>query len=161
MLRRFILAAALGVTLVVALVGPATAGDQRPFRASFTGTGIAVPQRCPNALTLGFAITGVATHLGHLSGSGTNCTEFTLATEAVAIWDGIVTLEAADGSTLTMSSEGSQGAPVNGVAAVTQTLSVVSGTGRFDDAAGDWALSARIDFSVLSVSGAVTGWLSY
>jgi hypothetical protein len=160
-MKRSIVSTALALTLALAAVLPATAAEQRPFSGEFTGFGIQAAQRCPNALTIGHEVSGIATHLGRFTGSGTNCTEFTLATEPVAIWDGIVTIRAADGSTLTLTAEGSQGAPVDGVASYTHTDTVVAGTGRFADAAGVLILTGTIDFSTLAVTGTVSGWLSY
>lgn len=161
-MTRAMISTALALTLVFAAVLPATASEQRPFSGELTGIGIQAVQRCgPDALTLGHQVTGVATHLGRFTGTGTNCTEFTLATEAVAIWDGIVTVTAADGSTLTMSLEGSQSAPVAGVASYTHTDTVISGTGRFADATGVLVLTGTIDFNTFAITGTVSGWLSY
>jgi len=162
-MRRIIVSLALALTLVSALILPAAAaGEQRPVRGEFTGSGVAADQRCgPGSLTLGFVIRGVTTHLGRLTGSGTNCTEFTLGTEAVSIWDGMITLEAADGSTLIATYEGEQGQPVEGVATFSHTDTIVGGTGRFDGASGEWTVGGTIDFTDLTVSGTVSGWLSY
>jgi hypothetical protein len=166
-MRSFALAVTLGLIAVVALSSAVLAGNQRPFKASFSGSGIEVAQRCgPNALTIGFNLSGVATHMGRLTGVGSNCTEFTLLTEAVDIWDGIVVLTAADGSSLTLSGVGSQGTPSGGWAAIAQTLSVESGTGRFADADGVVDLIGIVDFSqiangIVTTSGTVSGWLSY
>jgi hypothetical protein len=161
-MRRIIVSLALALTLVSALILPAAAAEQRPVRGEFTGSGVAADQRCgPDALTLGFVITGVASHLGRLTGSGTNCTEFTLGTQAVPIWDGIVTLEAADGSTLTASYEGRQGAPEAGVATFLHTDTILGGTGRFEGATGAWTIAGVIDLANLTVSGSVAGWLDY
>jgi hypothetical protein len=161
-MTRFTVSAALALLLVIRAALPASAGEQRPFSGEFTGFGIQADQRCgPDALTLGHQVSGVATHLGRFTGTGTNCTEFTLATEAVAIWDGIVTVRAADGSTLTLTMEGSQSAPVAGVASYTHTDTVVAGTGRFADAAGVLILTGTIDFTTFAVTGTVSGWLSY
>jgi len=161
-MTRFFVCAALALTLLIGAVLPVSATEQRSFSGQFTGSGILAEQRCgPGALTVGHEVSGVATHLGRFTGSGTNCTEFTLATEAVAIWDGIVTIRAADGSTLTMTSEGSQDAPVAGVASYTQTATVVAGTGRYEDASGVLVLTGSIDFNTFAVTGTVSGWLSY
>lgn len=160
-MTRFIVATALALTLALGAVLPASAIEQRPFTGEFTGFGILADQRCPGALTVGHQVSGVATHLGRFTGTGTNCTEFTLATDAVAIWDGIVTIRAADGSTLTLTAEGSQGAPVAGVASYTHTDTVIAGTGRFADAAGVLILTGTIDFTTFAVTGTVSGWLSY
>ena len=160
-MTRFFVSALLALTLLIGAVLPATATEQRPFSGEFTGFGIQAAQRCPGALTIGHEVSGVATHLGRFTGSGTNCTEFTFATEAVAIWDGTITIRAADGSTLTMTSEGSQDAPIAGVASYTQTATVVAGTGRFADASGVLVLTGSIDFNTFAVTGTVSGWLSY
>ena len=160
-MTRFFVSATLALTLLIGAVLPASATEQRPFSGEFTGFGILAEQRCPGALTIGHEVSGVATHLGRFTGSGTNCTEFTFATEAVAIWDGIITIRGADGSTLTMTSEGSQDAPEAGVASYTQTATVVDGTGRFADAIGVLVLTGTIDFNTFAVTGTVSGWLSY
>ena len=81
-----------------------------------------------------------------MTGGGTNCTEFTLGTESVPIWDGIAIVTAADGSTLTLAYEGQQGAPTNGVATFIHQDSVVAGTGRFAGATGELTISGLIDF---------------
>lgn len=161
-MKRSLVSVGLALTLVVATALPASASEQRPFTGEFTGFGIQATQRCgPAALTIGHEVSGVATHLGRFTGTGTNCTEFTLATEAVAIWDGLVTVRASDGSTLTLTAEGSQSAPVAGVATYTHTDTVVAGTGRFADAAGVLVLTGTIDFSTFAGIGTVIGWLSY
>jgi hypothetical protein len=161
-MNRITRAAAFAVLLLGALVLPVSAQAQRPMYGQFSGSGIPADQRCgPAALTLGFAISGTATHLGRFAGTGTNCTEFTLATAAVAIWDGLVTLEAADGSTLTTSYEGGQGAPATGVASFAHTHVVTGGTGRFEGAVGRLTVAGEIDLVAFTLSGTVTGWLSY
>ncbi len=161
-MTRYMISTMLALALVLGAVLPAAATEQRPFSGEFTGIGVQAAQRCgPEALTIGHQVLGVATHLGRFTGTGTNCTEFTLATQAVAIWDGTITIRAADGSTLTMTSEGSQSAPIAGVASYTQTATVVAGTGRFADAAGVLVLTGTIDFFTFAATGTVSGWLSY
>jgi hypothetical protein len=96
-----------------------------------------------------------------MTGTGSNCTEFTLATASVAIWDGIATYTAADGSSLTVSYEGVQGAPTGGVAMASTTSTVVSGTGRFEGAHGSWTASGTIDFTTGLVNDTFSGWISY
>ncbi len=151
-----------GLALAAALAPAAAAGEQRPMSGQFTAVAVAAAPRCgANALTLGFEITSTATHLGRLTGSGSNCTEFTLTTEAVEIWDGLATFVAADGSTLTATSEGQQGAPVAGRAEAVTTHTITGGTGRFEGAAGIWTVSSVIDFTTGSITGRVSGWLSY
>jgi hypothetical protein len=161
-MRRILGSLCLALALAGALIVPAVAGDQRPFIGQFDGAGIAVEQRCgPAALTLGFAVTGEMTHLGRLSGSGTNCTEFTLGTQAVPIYDGIVTLVAADGSTLTTTYEGWQDAPNAGFATFAHDHVITGGTRRFAGASGELSVSGVFDLVNFTVSGTVTGWISY
>ena len=163
-MNRFSVSIGLALLLSITLALPVSAGDQRPIRGQFTGAGVNVDQRCNDALTIGFAIDGVPSHLGRMTGGGTNCTEFTLGTASVTIWDGIAVVTAADGSTLTLACAGQQDAPANGVAAFTHSDTVVGGTGRFAGATGQLTVQGLIDFSAfpdVSVSGAVAGWIAY
>lgn len=151
-----------GLILAASLAAPAAAADQRPMTGQFTAQAAPATPRCgPDALTLGFEIEGVATHLGRLTGAGSNCTEFTLTTNAVAVWDGLATFVAADGSTLSTTSEGTQDAPVAGRAAFDITHTISGGTGRFGGAAGVWEVTGVIDFTTGVIAGRVAGWLSY
>jgi hypothetical protein len=151
-----------GLILAAIVTTPAAAADQRPMSGQFTAqAGPSTPRCGPDALTLGFEIKGVASHLGSLAGSGSNCTEFTLTTDAVAVWDGLVTLIAADGSTLTSTYSGAQGAPIAGRAPFENTLTITGGTGRFADADGVWILTGFLDFTTGVIDGRVAGWLSY
>jgi hypothetical protein len=152
----------MAVSLAAAATVPALAGEQRPVVGRFTALAAPAEPRCgANSLTLGFEISGTAAHLGALTGSGSNCTEFTLTTEAVAVWDGIATLTAADGSTVTTVSEGAQDAPIAGRATFLIEHTITGGTGRFDGAAGAWEISGVIDFTTGQIVGEVAGWLSY
>jgi hypothetical protein len=148
--------------LVTAVAGAVSAAEQRPMQGHYTISVVPVQQRCgPNALTIGFEGIGIATHLGRMEGTGSNCTAFSLTTQAVPIWDGLATFVAADGSSITMTYEGSQDAPVDGVATASNTFTVVSGTGRFEGATGSWTSSEVIDFSAGIDRGSFAGSLSY
>ena len=106
------IATALGLLAALSLTAPAYAGDQRPIAGHFTVGVVPVEQRCgPNALTIGFEGAGISTHLGRMTGTGSNCTEFCLAGGPVGIWDGIATYVAADGSSITTRYEGVAGRP--------------------------------------------------
>lgn len=155
------MAIAVALLLTVALAAPAVAGEQRPISGQFTAQAGAAEPRCGDALTLGFEIRGVAAHLGALTGTGSNCTEWTLATDAVAIWDGLATFVAADGSTLSSVAEGTQDAPVAGVATFEVTHTITAGTGRFAHPDGVWIVTGTIDFTTGTITGQVTGWLAY
>lgn len=152
----------LGLLAALTLSASVLAGEQRPMQGQYTIGVSPVEQRCgPNALTIGFEGVGIATHLGRMTGSGSNCTEFTLTTDSVGIWDGIATYVAADGSSVTVHYEGLQQPPVNGVATASTTSTVVSGTGRFDGAQGSWTASGTIDFTMGLVDNTFSGWISY
>lgn len=153
-----LLALMLGATIGTAT---AVAGEHRPISGQFTAQAGPAEPRCGDALTLGFEIRGVAAHLGVLTGNGSNCTEWTLATSAVAIWDGLAMFTAADGSTLSTTAEGSQGAPIAGVATFEVTHTISGGTGRFADAEGVWIVTGTINFNTGTIDGQVAGWLSY
>jgi len=161
-MRSLLRAIAGALIATMSLSGAALAGDQRPMSGGYTVGIVPVEQRCgPGALTIGFEGVGLATHLGRMTGSGSNCTEFTLATGAVAIWDGLATFVAADGSTITAIYTGIQEAPVAGVATAVTVNTVVSGTGRFEGAEGSWTASGEIDFITGSFSGEFAGWVGY
>jgi hypothetical protein len=160
-MRRGTIAILLGLMLAFALAASVGAADQRPMTGQFTAQAGPAAPRCGADLTLGFEIRGVASHLGALTGSGSNCTEWTLATSAVAVWDGLATFVAADGSTLTTASEGTQDAPVAGRATFVITHTITGGTARLADAAGVWTVTGVIDFTTGTINGQVAGWLSY
>lgn len=160
MVRTF--AGFLSLLLVAMLALPVAGAEQRPMKGSFSGSPAAVEQRCgANALTIAFTLEGVGTHLGRFTGSGSNCTEPDFFMDSAAIWDGVTVIEAADGSTITLSADGLQEAPVNGVAAYSHTDRVLGGTGRFADAEGELTVRGRIDFTTGTITGTVEGWLSY
>jgi hypothetical protein len=160
--RRIVGSLGAALLLMSALAASVAAGEQRPMHGHYTIAVVPVEQRCgPDALTIGFEGVGIATHLGHMEGTGSNCTSFDLTTEAVSIWDGLATFVAADGSSITMSYEGAQDAPVDGRATAANTFTVISGTGRFEGAAGSWTSSELIDFTTGIDLGSFSGWLSY
>lgn len=154
----------LGIVLLLAaaLAGPVAADERRPMHGNYTIGVVPVEQRCgPDALTIGFEGVGIATHLGRMEGTGSNCTAFDLTTNAVPIWDGVATFVAADGSSISTTYKGAQDAPVAGRATATSTFTVVSGTGRFEGAVGSWTSSGVIDFATGQFRGSFSGWISY
>lgn len=162
LVRRLVGSLGAVVLLTAAFAGPVAADAPRPMHGDYTVLVVPVEQRCgPNALTLGFEGMGIATHLGRLEGTGSNCTTFDLASDAVPIWDGRATFVAADGSSISMTYEGAQAAPVNGSAAVSSTFTVISGTGRFEGATGSWTSSGVIDFVTGQFAGSFSGWITY
>ena len=160
--RRTVGSLGAALLLMSALAASVAAGEQRPMHGRYSIAVVPVEQRCgPNALTIGFEGVGIATHFGRMEGVGSNCTSFSLATEAVPIWNGLATFVAADGSSITMTYEGAQDAPVDGRATAASTFIVISGTGRFEGATGSWPSSGVIDFTTGTFSGSFSGWISY
>ena len=161
-MRNLTTSTVLALALVMAMGASVAAGEQRPMKGRYTISVVPVEQRCgPNALTIGFEGVGIATHLGRMEGTGSNCTSFNLTTDAVPIWDGLATFVAADGSSITMSYEGAQDAPVAGRATAANTFTVISGTGRFEGATGSWTSAEVIDFATGIDVGSFSGWISY
>jgi hypothetical protein len=161
-LRRTVGSLGAVLLLTAALAGPVAADERRPMQGGYTVAVVPVEQRCgPNALTIGFEGVGIATHLGRMEGTGSNCTSFDLTTGAVPIWDGVATFVAADGSSIITTYEGAQDAPVDGRATTATTFTVVSGTGRFEGATGSWTSQGVIDFATGEFRGSFSGWISY
>ena len=164
-MRSIKFAPTLALIATLALSAMVSAGIQRPMKGSYSLAVVpfdAVEQRCgPNALTIGVEGVGIVTHMGRITGWGSNCTEFSLFTEAVPLYDGLATFVAADGSTLNTSYDGMQQEPVNGVAASQTNFTVLSGTGRFEGASGSFTSSDVIDFAAGTVTGTLSGWISY
>jgi hypothetical protein len=160
--RRIVEIGCAALLLMSAPAASVAASEQRPMDGHYTIAVVPVEQRCgPNALTIGFEGMGIATHFGRMEGIGSNCTSFNLATEAVPIWNGHATFVAADGSSMTLTYEGSQDAPVDGKATASSTFTVISGTGRFEGATGSWPSSGVIDFTAGVFHGSFSGWISY
>jgi hypothetical protein len=162
-MRKLSRLALASLALTLAGAAPASAHQVRPMlgelRLTFTPASV---QRCgPDALTLEFGGVGLATHLGRVSGTGSNCTELSLATGAVDIWDGVATYIAADGSTIQTSYAGTQQAPVAGTAVAITVHTVTGGTGRFADAAGSWTVSGSVDFATGTFVGDLEGSITY
>lgn len=161
-LRRIVGSLGAVLLLAAALAGPVAAAERRPMHGGYTIGVVPVEQRCgPEALTIGFEGVGIATHLGRMEGTGSNCTSFNLTSEAVPIWDGLATFVAADGSSISTTYEGAQDAPVDGRATAANTFTIVSGTGRFEGATGSWTSSEVIDFTTGVDRGSFSGWISY
>jgi hypothetical protein len=152
-------------SLVVALAtaGPATANQARPMLGELHLTfSPAAEQRCgADALTLGFSGSGLVTHLGRVTGVGSNCTELALATDAVDIWDGLATYVAADGSSIQTTYEGTQDPPAAGTAVAVTVHTVTGGTGRFANANGQWTVTGSVNFATGTFVGELAGWLSH
>ena len=161
MARRTLVALMLIGALLLGVAMPAMAATERPFEGTFQGVvGFAGP-RCGPDVTLGFTAVGTATHLGRIEGQASNCSDASFPVASVAVYDGVVTFVAADGSTITAEYSGVQQAPVAGVAAYSITMTLVRGTGRFEGASGSWTANGQLDFNELTLTGAFDGWIAY
>lgn len=94
---------------------------------------------------------GTASHLGRYRLSA----DFTLNL-ATATAAGSVTLTAANGDLLTGTSAG-RAAVGSGIAAVTETVTITSGTGRFSGATGTLTILRRVVQATLVSSGTIDG----
>jgi hypothetical protein len=161
-MHRFALPFALVIVAAFATVPGVQAAAQRPITGWYTVSIVQAEPRCgPNAITLGFEGSGNAAHLGRMSGTASNCTEPSLGAGSVAIWDGVATFVAADGSTITVAYGGLQAAPAGGVATVSTSNSVISGTRRFAGASGSWVAVGEVNFATGVFSGSFSGWIRY
>lgn len=167
-LRRSTLKVAILALLVVgttALAETSAAAEHprlaHPFLATLSG--FAAPtaaSRC-DSLALALSANGFATQMGAITIAGTHCTEPTLTQQAVPFWSGLATFTASDGSSIEISYQGHQDAPVAGKAAFGVAARVTSGTGRFEGAAGSFAGAGVIDFATFSLRAGLVGWLVY
>jgi hypothetical protein len=162
-MRPSIRLALASVVLTLATAMPATAHQARPMLGELHLTfSPAAAQRCgADALTLEFGGAGLVTHLGRVTGAGSNCTELTLATDAVDIWDGVATYVAPDGSTIQTTYEGAQEPPAGATAVAVTVHTVTGGTGRFASASGQWTVTGSVDFTTGTFIGDLAGWISY
>lgn len=152
----------MAAALLLTFPAAGTASQALPMSGSFHGSIFFAEPRCgTELLTVGFEGIGLGTHLGRMTGEATNCTEFTLASQAVPVLDGQAVFTAADGSTINATYTGWQDAPVNGIATYANTVTVQGGTGRFTEATGTWVLEGSLDLVAGSIAGSVTGWLAY
>ena len=114
--------AALGLLFVSA----APDETNRPYKARQIFTDVSVVPMSPTLIVVGQTVTGNATHLGLFTG-----TQTVLFNPTNGTFTGCVTVTAADGSTLTATFQGVQGAQgaIGG-------FDIVSGTRRFVNASG-------------------------
>ena len=141
----------LVIVLLCSLGSPLVARDTVPFRATID-TQVAQVGFCgPTCVMLSISGTGEGLHFGRVATDGPSQIDF-----ATLAQTGTATLTAADGSSIDISFSGTfvpGSAP--GDATFSGRWSVISGTGRFDDASGggDYSGSASGDAGVLHLDG--------
>jgi len=107
---------------------PAMAAGDRPFKLSASGTSSPNPDG-----TVGFTMSGTATHLGRWTAVGEVSVQPT-ENPAILAYTGSVTFVAANGDQLEVAIENGQLDLTTGVG--TALWRIITGTGRFSDATG-------------------------
>jgi len=148
---------AMGTIGIGANSASAAAGDQVPFRASYSGTAVFMSATG----TAVFTGTGIASYLGR----STNVNHITVSGPASCPGGfaniNVETLTAANGDTLVLTGPHDQGCPT-GPNAVhgTGDWTVTGGTGRFAGATGQGTFDGGADFNQGTFSFQLTGTIS-
>ena len=119
------------VLALLALNGPARAGEQVPFKGTSSGS-VTVLDVSPSLITVGLEGQGVATHLGHFTVSAVVLLDVSDPSVPGGTPTGQWTLTAANGDMLFLAMGGHGIDDTHGFGAFT----VVGGTGRFEGATG-------------------------
>jgi hypothetical protein len=115
-------------------------------------------------------LTGKATHLGSLTVvEASHCSQFDPASGVIPFGDGVFTLMAANGDTVTGTyGNGLSSFQPDGTITYTYELTIAGGTGRFAGATGDAAVSGTVvEFDMTVMPWKVTvvevfdGWIAY
>jgi hypothetical protein len=132
------------------------ASSQIPFRASFAGSGEQTSQT-----TTAFQGSGTATHLGRIATDGhVLITGFDDSSCPGGVPNiNVETLTAANGDTLTITSQDVACPTAPGVYHGTGQWTVTAGTGRFSDAAGHGSYDGSADFNAGTFYIDLTGTL--
>jgi len=170
----------MAVALVLAVAAPAIAGNGSagaalPFQATFTtlqtgmdrsgedpGAGRCDPLAVdPAAWFSTFEGHGNSTHLGRYSEHNTHCSYATGPT-AGYFDEGLSTITAANGDTLTLSYGGTWVLdPAAGTSTVTEDWTITGGTGRFLHASGSGTLDLVQSLSTGAGTGHMRGEIAY
>src|SRR5215470_16390973 len=149
---------AIGAIGIGANSASAAAGDQVPFRASFSGTAAFT-----SPTTAVFTGTGIATHLG-LSTNENNITVLGPDSSCSGGFanKNVEMLTAANGDTLVLTGPHDVGCPTGRPNAVhgTGDWTVTGGTGRFAGATGQGTFDGGADFNQGTFSFQLTGTIS-
>jgi hypothetical protein len=172
MKRQFLV---LLAALLLAMAADVPADAANPARA-FTGSWVSADgfdfaaPGCPAGTFLRFSTTGTTefTHLGLTTLASTHCTTVDPATLSGAFGQGVITLTAANGDTLTLAEEGTFTLTINpaGAPPFTSALAhshwiVTGGTGRFSDATGSGTGTSLDNMLTGMQSFVLSGWIAY
>lgn len=146
--------ATAGVLLLAATSAGAAGSQQIPFNASFSGTATSSPD------SSSFVGKGNATHMGHITTSGVadNFRPDGSCPGGVANTN-TETLTAANGDTLTITSQDVACPTAPGVYHGAGQWTVTGGTGRFGDASGHGSYDGSANFNAQTFTINLTGTL--
>jgi hypothetical protein len=145
-----------GLMTALAVAGAVAAKNGGvPFKGSYSGTCTPVSFSFPFAQVDCLA-SGHATHVG-------NSSEDSLITANLlsGTTTGTVTLTAANGDEIFLSTSGTSSPLGGGVNAISGTQTVFGGTGRFEGASGSFTVAGSINTVTESISYTLDGSISY
>ncbi len=145
---------ALAVVVILGLTGPLPADEQVPFKGSLEGLDTAVGAN-PPFVYVEVTATGYATHLGMF----TYVAQQTVDTRT-RIATGTFLFTAANGDTVfgTVSGKATLTAP--GILTIVEQAIITGGTGRFEDATGNFSLTRLKNTATGATAGTFTGTIS-
>jgi hypothetical protein len=145
------------VLLTAALVfaGAASAEHAVPFNGSYSGRCTLVSFNFP-IVQLDCLASGQATHVGNSSEESLIAANLILGTTS-----GTVTLAAANGDELFLTTSGSSSPLGGGVNAISGTQTVTGGTGRFEGASGSFTVAGTVNSSTEAISYTLEGSTSF
>lgn len=147
-------AAFMALVLALILAAPVAAGDQVPFKGSFTGTVTVIPLGPPFASVLVEA-TGDATQLGRFAVEIPH-----VVNQATRSAVGTYVFTAANGDTLTADFTGQATPLAPGILSIAETGVITGGTGRFADATGTFTTQRTFFVSTGVATGSFQGTVS-
>jgi len=153
---------ALAALAVGAIYAFAAAAQPRPVTGKISLNVAPNGETCgTNSFVIALEGDGTFAQLGKVSVLASNCTRWLgdpLASTAEIV-DGVANYTAADGSTVSVSYDGSQTVPIDGVFHYVVSQEVTAGTGRLAGATGAWTIEGTVDLNTGILVGDVTGWL--
>jgi hypothetical protein len=156
-MKRFWSAAGVApaVVAVLALAGPAAAGDAVPFSGGFAGTDTGTPIPNTQFASVTVEAAGTATHLGRFAYTA----QLTVNT-ATGVGSGTFVFTAANGDTVYGTINGQAAFTPPNVLSIAETATVTGGTGRFAGATGGFDVArlknTATGATVASFEGAIS-----
>jgi hypothetical protein len=157
-MKRYSLAAslALAVLAVLALAGPAAAGDQIPFKGTLEGSFTVIPVP-PPSINRQLDATGHATHLGDFTYDFPHSVDRSVMPSTAV---GFATFTAANGDQVFAFVSGQATLVSPGVLLAEENGTILGGTGRFAGASGSFVGERLIDIVNLTTIGSFEGTIS-